>query len=692
MKKLQILLIVFLISLSLCAFASMRAKAQTVGVTVTATPSSIDSGGASVLSVTAVSGGFPPFNYQWVMKAPGATAFTNIPGAASITYNFNSSNSDPIGNYQFEVSVTDLVLQSGTSSPVSVMVNSDPTVSVLPASWGMDVGQSKTFTATPVGGSGTYTYKWYVDSVLQSGQTGSSFVYTPISAVSHSITATVTDSLGFTSIQSPSASVAVAAKLVAPTVSASVGSVAQGGTCSLSSSVVSTGTVPYSYQWLERVPGASSDSAIIGATSTTYSFVTADSTIPGVWSFKLQVTDAALAVVTSNTVLVTVNSAPLDHFVFSSVGTQIAGTSFSITITAKDALNNTLTNYSGTNNLNVSIGTISPTSTGAFLNGVWTGSVAVTKAGPGIWLIASGSGMSGTSSSFIVNSGVLDHFTFSAISDQAVGSVFTITVTAQDAFNNTVTDYVGTPSLNVSAGSINPQTMGAFVNGVGSTSITLNTAGSNLIITASDGAQTGRSNPFTITLTPTSTPTSSPSQNSTPTPSSAPKPTPTPTPTPTPSIPTPFATIVPATTDSGTTINLEVRANANSSQISNATIMSNQTAKTTTVSFTIAGPEGLSIFNNVTIPKNAVSYGAIPVVLIDDQYASNQGYAQDANNFYVWYTTLLSTHQVKIQFAASSSSQLPISPVVIVGVLVTEIVLIYTAIAVRRLRRKPSNE
>ena len=63
---------------------------------------------------------------------------------------------------------------------------------------------------------------------------------------------------------------------------------------------------------------------------------------------------------------------PLDHFVFSSVGTQIAGTSFSITITAEDALNNTLTNYNGTNNLNSSIGTISPTGTGTFLNGVWT--------------------------------------------------------------------------------------------------------------------------------------------------------------------------------------------------------------------------------------------------------------------------------------------------------------------------------
>ncbi len=758
--------------------ASVTVNSALVAPTVSASASTINQGQNCSLSSVAVSTGTGPYTYQWLEKVPGASSYSLISGAISSTYSFITSSSTTTGSWGFELQVTDSASEVVISTSVSVIVNAVPIVNVTPISWTMDVGQSLTFTATPSGGSGSYPstgYKWYVGGVVQSGQTASTFSYSPTSAGAFLITVTVTDSqggtsaissaatvtvnasptvsiapigpltLGFAQVQSFTAtpsggsgtlsyqwyldgiavgniatysytavagshqvyvnvtdnasapymvksnvvSITVNSALAPPTVSASVSSVKQGETCSLSSVAVSTGTGPYTYQWLEKVPGASSYSPISGATSTSYSFVTADSTIPGVWSFKLNVTDAALAVVTSNSVLVTVNSAPLDHFVFSSVGNQIAGTSFSITITAMDALNNTLTNYSGTNNLNVSTGTISPSSTGAFSNGVWSGSVTVTKAGSGIWLFTSVSGMSGTSSSFTVNPSVLDHFTFSTVSDQTVGSAFTITVTAEDAFNNAVTDYVGTPSLTVSAGSINPQTMPAFVSGVGSTSITINNAGSSLTITATDGTHTGGSNPFTITLNPTPTPTSSPTQTSTPTLSPTTKPTTTPASS---SIIAPFVTTVPAITDNGTTINLEIRSNTNSSQISSATIITNQTIKTTIVSFTITGPDGLSIFNNVTIPKNAISYGTIPVVLVDDQYASNQGYAQDANNFYVWYETQFSTHQVKIQFAASSSLQLPISPVVIVGVIVTEIVLIYTAIAVRRLRRKPGNE
>ena len=69
---------------------------------------------------------------------------------------------------------------------------------------------------------------------------------------------------------------------------------------------------------------------------------------------------------TGSAVSVAVNFAPLDHFEFSSVGTQAAGMPFNIIITAKDASNNTITNYVGTNTLNVSTGTISPISTGVF--------------------------------------------------------------------------------------------------------------------------------------------------------------------------------------------------------------------------------------------------------------------------------------------------------------------------------------
>ena len=168
------------------------------------------------------------------------------------------------------------------------------TVSVSPSSWTMDVGQSKTFTATPSGGTGTYTsYHWYVGGSAQSGQTASTFNYSPASAGSYSITATVTDSSGTTSPQSSAATVTVHSALVAPTASASKGTVDQTQTSNLTSTTVSTGTSPYTYQWLQKAPGASSYSSISGATLSSYSFATTSSTTVGTWSFELQVTDNA---------------------------------------------------------------------------------------------------------------------------------------------------------------------------------------------------------------------------------------------------------------------------------------------------------------------------------------------------------------------------------------------------------------
>jgi hypothetical protein len=182
-----------------------------------------------------------------------------------------------------------------------------PTVSVSPASLTMDVGQSKTFTATPSGGTGTYvSYQWYIGGVAKSGATASTFSYTPASAGSYSITAAVTDSSGAISPQSSPATVQVNSALVAPTASASKGTIDRGQTSSLTSTAVSTGTSPHSYQWLEKAPGASSYSAISGATSSSYSFSTSTSTSTGTWSFELRVTDAAGATVTSKAVTVKV--------------------------------------------------------------------------------------------------------------------------------------------------------------------------------------------------------------------------------------------------------------------------------------------------------------------------------------------------------------------------------------------------
>jgi plastocyanin len=282
-------------------------------------------------------------------------------------------------------------------------------VIVSPSSWNLDVGQSTTFTATASGGSGTYSsYHWYVGGVSQSGATASTFNYAPASIGSYSITVTVTDNLGVTSTQSNAAVVKVNSALIAPIVSLSNSSVNQGQTVNFTSTVVSTGTSPYSYQWIQKAPGAVLYSQISGATSSSYSYVTSVSNAAGAWSFELQVTDNANTpiVVYSAAASVTVNVAQpvLDHFDLSSIGSQVAGTAFQITITAKDSSGNTVTSYAGTNTLSVSSGIITPTSTTAFTAGVWSGQVTLAQIGASISISTSGGGKSGTSNVFTINS------------------------------------------------------------------------------------------------------------------------------------------------------------------------------------------------------------------------------------------------------------------------------------------------
>ncbi len=132
----------------------------------------------------------------------------------------------------------------------------------------------------------------------------------------------------------------------------------------------------------------------------------------------------------------------------------------------------------------------------------------------------------------------------------------------------------------------------------------------------------------------------------------------TPTSIPTPPTPTsaPSATTVPATTDNGSTVYLAISGNITNSQMSNITITTNQSATSTTVSFTVTGPSGTTGFSNITIPKTALTYGTTPTIYIDNQPAQNQGYTQDTNNYYVWYTTHFSTHKISIVFTKTSSS------------------------------------
>ena len=117
----------------------------------------------------------------------------------TILHNVNSEG-DNVGYKTVTSTLSSSSIAFGTRVTNWVMyvdaVRQALSVSVSPTSWTMDMGQSKTFTAAPSGGSGTYTsYQWYVGGVAQSGATASTFSYSPASVGSHSITVTVTDSL-----------------------------------------------------------------------------------------------------------------------------------------------------------------------------------------------------------------------------------------------------------------------------------------------------------------------------------------------------------------------------------------------------------------------------------------------------------------------------------------------------------------
>ena len=159
---------------------------------------------------------------------------------------------------------------------------------------------------------------------------------------------------------------------------------------------------------------------------------------------------------------VTLNAGGLDHFVVTVASPQAVGTAFSgtCTITAKDAINNTITTFdASTDNVTISSsagGTVSGLGSGnnAVLNRAadFTSGVAslanalvYTGASGPMTFAATGatSAKTGTSSSVTVNVGTLDHFVVNIATPQIVGAAFsgTCAITAQDAGNNTVTTF-----------------------------------------------------------------------------------------------------------------------------------------------------------------------------------------------------------------------------------------------------------
>ena len=735
MKKLQLLVVAFLILLSMCLLASSQVvnapSSPTVSVPTLSPVSPINLGGSVTANVIVGGvGGTPSGTITFQYSTDSGTTWNALGANKTLSKGSASSDSytpNAVGNnYRIRAVYSgDNKFNGATGNAASLTVNkANPTVqapTLIPPS-PIQLGGLVTAAAIVSGVSGitptgTVTFQYSTNSgstwtqlgTIKTLSTGSasSDSYTP-NAVGNNYRIravysgdnnynTVTGGQGTLTVNKANPN--VPAPLVDPnpvvvnntvTVSVSISGFSEGAT--------PTGTATFQVKidtgsWTTIGSPVSLSS---GLPSTTY-------VPPTVGSYQFRVVysgDTNYSGTTSSAVSVTVNYPPPDHFEFVSVGTQTAGTAFNIIITAKDASNNLIANYVGANVLNVSTGSVSPSVTGLFSAGVWVGSVTVTGAGSGVTLFATGSGVSGTSNTFTVNPGALNRFTFAPISSpQTAGSAFSITVMAQDVYGNTVTSYVGPPSLIYSAGLISPTAIDAFINGVGSTSVTVTAPGSDVNITVSYENCTGVSNLFTVTNSPPHSPEPTPQSNPVPTsmpaptqkPTSTAIPTPNPTATPTPT-PTQIETTVKVKTDNGTTIDLTIGGNITSSQKANVTIATNQSDISTTVSLTVTGENGTTGYSNITIPKTLVLYGTTPTVFIENQQATNQGYTQDAENFCVWYTTQFSAHQINIQFTKPLTTQTEsYVNVLTIGLIIPEIVLVFTVMAVKRLKRKPEN-
>ena len=255
-------------------------------VTILPTPVVMDVGQSQLFSST-VSGGSSPYSCQWFLNG------FPVSGATSATWTFV-----PViaGSYSVYVNVTDGVGVEAKSNIALVTVNPPPSVTILPTSVVMDVGQSQLFASTVSGGTSPFGYQWYLNGVAVSGATSATWSFTPSFTGFYDVYVNVTDGVSFSAksnnaiaIVNPPISVTISPTSVVMTVSQS----------QLFTSSVANGTPPYSYQWYLD------DTPVSGATSHTWAFTP---TTNGTYHVFLSVTDSVSGTAQSNAALVTVVS------------------------------------------------------------------------------------------------------------------------------------------------------------------------------------------------------------------------------------------------------------------------------------------------------------------------------------------------------------------------------------------------
>ncbi|HMF32510.1 MAG TPA: hypothetical protein VKK79_13895, partial [Candidatus Lokiarchaeia archaeon] len=285
----------------------------------TANFTTLDFGQDVYLFSSPVTSGTPSYAYQWLESSNAGVSYAALgTPQASPSYVFAPS----VGTWNFKLSVTDSAGAPVTVTSVTaitIIVNNMlvvPMLTVTPSTRVVDQGQVATITNNSqfLTGTAPYSYQWAIEGPGQAtfsnitGATSWSFTFATTPSIVPGIwqfNLEVTDSAGVcVTATSTAVMVTVNAALVSPTVGTSSATLVQGQSAMLSNSTpMLAGTSPYTFQWVEESPGASSYSAT-GGNSPSFSFYTSTSNTPGMWSFILDVTDSAGMTVSSSPVTV----------------------------------------------------------------------------------------------------------------------------------------------------------------------------------------------------------------------------------------------------------------------------------------------------------------------------------------------------------------------------------------------------
>jgi hypothetical protein len=189
----------------------VRVKSNVVTITVNKAPAVTVSPTSLTMDVgqsesfnSSVTGGSGSISYQWYLDG------SNVSGATEASWTYTPSSSS-VGSHTVYLNVSDAVGFVALSSNVTVIVNVALSVSFLPSSVTMDVGESLTFAANVTGGTWPYkTYFWgYGISPLfatvraaDNPTTNATWDFTPSSTGFYYVVCLVIDSVGGSQIPS----------------------------------------------------------------------------------------------------------------------------------------------------------------------------------------------------------------------------------------------------------------------------------------------------------------------------------------------------------------------------------------------------------------------------------------------------------------------------------------------------------